>query len=453
MNKNIEISKMFSGMSERQVLGGILSKPELMNEALQYINTSNVFYMDDHQNIWGAMYYLHKSSKPIDLTSVANFLAEKGFKLTYYLTGLIEEIVTQAQFKTHCHTIYNLYVRRQLWKRIVGFKDRIEKDTSYKDVASDVNYLEKIAEQFIDMINLENHSVDSIDDELIESIFAKKNLIQTGVSKIDKAIVGMTKGEISIIAGRPGNGKSTLALNVASNMILDGRRVLFISREMPRVEILKKLLSMHTRVPNRELRHNASNFKEELNKGIDFIKKHYKSLHLFDNLRSLEEGLNEAKKIRPDVIIDDHIGFIEFSSSDNRDVRHRIAEVTRRYKWLAKELDCVVILVSQLNRNIEHRVDKIPRLSDLAESGNLEQDAEIVIFNYYPYVYEYNEAEHGPFGQQIIIAKNRYGTTCKFDVGYHGDSATIMESPDAAREREMHRRENPLNPTLQDIIK
>jgi len=434
-DKNIDVSKMYSGVSEKQVLGCILKNNNLMQEALNYINTSKIFYMDDHEKIWGAMYYLHQSNKDIDIATVANFLGEKGFKLTYYVSGLSSDTITEVNFKTHCQTIYNLYVRRQLWKRIVGFKDRIEKDTSYKDVASDINYLEKISDNFNDMIKMEHQSMEGLDDELIEAIFAKKNLVQTGISSIDKAIVGMTKGEISIIAGRPGNGKSTLALNITKNMILDGKKVVFISREMPRVEIVKKFLAMHTTVPNKQMRNNASEHREEIEKGLDFIKKYYKSLHLFDNLRCLDEGIQEAKKIRPDVIIDDHIGFIEFSQRDNRDVRHRIAEVTRRYKWLAKELDCTVILVSQLNRNIEHRVDKIPRLSDLAESGNLEQDAEIVIFNYYPYVYEYEQAEHGEFGQQIIIAKNRYGTTCKFDVGYHGDSASILDTPEQAKQK------------------
>ena len=160
---------------------------------------------------------------------------------------------------------------------------------------------------------------------------------------------------------------------------------------------------------------------------------------LFDNLRTLDEALNEAKKIRPDVIIDDHVGFIEFPHYDKKDTRHRIAEITRRYKWLAKEIDCGVLLVSQLNRNIEHRVDKIPRLSDLAESGNLEQDAEIVIFCYYPYVYEYDNAEHGEYGTQVIVAKNRYGTTCKFDLGYDGDSASILNSPEEARAKRENR--------------
>ena len=222
-------------------------------------------------------------------------------------------------------------------------------------------------------------------------------------------------------------------------MVLDGKKAMFVSREMPKVELLKKFLAMHTNVKNKDMRSNAEEYREEIEKGLDFIRKHYTSLYLFDNLRSLDESINEAKKIRPDIIIDDHIGLINFPHYDNRDLRHRIAEITRRYKRLAKEIDCAVILVSQLNRNIEHRVDKIPRLSDLAESGNLEQDAEIVIFNYYPYVYEYENSEHGEFGQQIIIAKNRYGTTCKFDLGYCGDYSLILDSPEKARAKSQDR--------------
>jgi replicative DNA helicase len=242
-DKNVDVSKMYSGVSEKQVLGCILKNPELMQEGLNYINTTKVFYMEDHQHIWGAMYYLHESNKDIDLATVSNFLGEKGHKLAYYVSGLLDGTITEANYKTHCITIYNLFIRRQLWKRIVGFKDRIEKDTSYKDVASDIDYLGKISEKFNSMLKMDHQSMEGIDEELIESIFAKKNLVQTGISLVDKAIVGMTKGEISIIAGRPGNGKSTLALNITKNMILDGKKVMFISREMPKVEIVKKFLA------------------------------------------------------------------------------------------------------------------------------------------------------------------------------------------------------------------
>ena len=439
MNKNLEVSKMYSGMSEREVLGSIMKKPELLELVSKFLVSKEIFYHKDHKEIWSAIYALSKNNKVIDVSTIANYLGEKGLKITYYLTGIVDDIVSPNNIEHHAKIIYNLYVRRELWKKIQKFISRLDKESSYKHITSDINLLTKISEQFSQMASITNGPLENITDEMIESIFAKKNLIQTGIRNIDRAIIGMTKGEISIIAGRPGNGKSTLALNITKNMVLDGKKVMFVSREMPKVELLKKFLAMHTKVKNKDMRGNAESHRKEIEKGLDFIRKHYKSLSLFDNLSSLDESINEAKKIRPDIIIDDHIGFINFPHYDNRDTRHRIAEITRRYKWLAKEIDCAVILVSQLNRNIEHRVDKIPRLSDLAESGNLEQDAEIVIFNYYPYVYEYENAEHGEFGQQIIIAKNRYGTTCKFDLGYCGDSSLILDSPEEARAKSQDR--------------
>jgi len=430
---NLEVSKMYSGLSEREVLASILMNSDNLHKVRKLLVNKQIFYFDDHQIIWSAIYALSQKNEVIDVSSVANYLGEKGHKLTFYLTGMVTDGTLQSRVEHHARIIYNLYIRRELYKKCHNFLKRLDVESSYKHISSDINLLEKIASNFAQKADIGSGDISNITDEMIESIFAKKNLVQTGLTKIDKAIVGMTKGEISIIAGRPGNGKSTLALNIAKNMVLDGKKVMFVSREMPRVEIIKKLLAMHTKVKNKDMRGNAENHRKEIEKGLDFIRKYYKSLSLFDNLRSLDEAINEAKKVRPDVIIDDHIGFIEFPHYDKKDTRHRIAEVTRRYKWLAKEIGCAVILVSQLNRNIEHRVDKIPRLSDLAESGNLEQDAEIVIFNYYPYVYEYDNAEHGEFGQQIIIAKNRYGTTCKFDMGYDGDSALILDSPAEAR--------------------
>ena len=437
--KNLEVSKMYSGMSEREVLGSILLKSELLELVSKFLVTKEIFYHKDHQEIWSAIYSLSKQNKVIDVSTIANYLGEKGLKITYYLTGIINDVISPTNIEHHAKIIYNLYIRRELWKKLHKFISRLDKESSYKHITSDINLLTKIAEHFSQMTMITNGPLENITDEMIEAIFARKNLIQTGIRKIDRAIVGMTKGEISIIAGRPGNGKSTLALNITKNMVLDGKKAMFVSREMPKVELLKKFLAMHTKVKNKDMRGNAEEYREEIEKGLDFIRKHYTSLHLFDNLRSLDESINEAKKIRPDIIIDDHIGLINFPHYDSRDLRHRIAEITRRYKWLAKEIDCAVILVSQLNRNIEHRVDKIPRLSDLAESGNLEQDAEIVIFNYYPYVYEYENAEHGEFGQQIIVAKNRYGTTCKFDLGYCGDSALMLDSPEEARAKSQDR--------------
>ena len=132
------------------------------------------------------------------------------------------------------------------------------------------------------------------------------------------------------------------------------------------------------------------------------------------------------------MVIDDHIGLIEYPTSDTRDLRLKIGDTSRRYKWLCKSEEMSVILVSQLNRNIEYRTERIPKLSDLAESGNLEQDAEIVAFTHYPWTVNFENAKNGKYGLDIVVAKNRYGSTGKATVGFSPDTCTIYETVEEA---------------------
>jgi len=121
---NHETTKMFSGMSEREVLSVLIKNDEMIADVIKYITTSKVFYYDDHINIWKTIYALYKSNKKIDQATVCNHLSEKGFKLTYYVTGL--EHVTTANLKTHAKIIYDLYVRRTLYKSY-GIRKEIER--------------------------------------------------------------------------------------------------------------------------------------------------------------------------------------------------------------------------------------------------------------------------------------------------------------------------------------
>ena len=110
----------------------------------------------------------------------------------------------------------------------------------------------------------------------------------------------------------------------------------------------------------------------------------------------------------------------------------KIGDTSRRYKWLCKSENISVILVSQLNRNIEYRTERIPKLSDLAESGNLEQDAEIVAFTYYPWTVNFENAKHGRYGLDIVVAKNRYGSTGKATIGFSPDTCTLYDTVEEA---------------------
>ena len=207
-----------------------------------------------------------------------------------------------------------------------------------------------------------------------------------------------------------------------------------LNREMPNTEMMKKFISMEADgVTYDMLRNNAVINKESIEKSVKIIKEKYTDkLFMYDNIRNLEGTFREIRRIKPDIVIDDHIGLIEYPNNDTRDLRLKIGDTSRRYKWLCKSENISVILVSQLNRNIEYRTERIPKLSDLAESGNLEQDAEIVAFTYYPWTVNFENAKHGRYGLDIVVAKNRYGSTGKATIGFSPDTCTLYDTVEEA---------------------
>ena len=229
---------------------------------------------------------------------------------------------------------------------------------------------------------------------------------------------------------------------------MNGYRVAMFNREMPNTEMMKKFIAMEgDTISYRNLRHGIPASKTKVHEAMGFIHKNYTDkLFMFDDIRTLSDTFHEIKNVNPDVVIDDHIGFIEYTPNDRRDLRHKIGETTKQYKWLAKAEDMCIMLVSQLNRNIEYRVDAVPRLSDLAESGNLEQDAEIVAFTHYPYISRYGEEDsNGRIWTenelQLVVSKNRYGTTGSVEVGYSGDSCKLFDDLQSATSHEIDKKQ------------
>ena len=378
------------------------------------------------------MLRLNEAGEGIDIVTVHGAYRKKttdGDDL-YYITGLEGEVPTSAHAELYAKKLHEHWLRRKLIKqtrRILQLSD---------DNSRGVEVLLEEAHTTIgSLLNLRPSSKFNLDvllEETIDSIYTHKNLQSTGYSSIDGLISGMTRGEITIIAGRPGNGKTTLAANIARRLTLQGKTVAMFNREMPNVEMMKKIIAMESgNLSYRSLRHGVDDNKMELDLTVDRISKGYKNLHMFDDIRDLPSTFREIKRLKPDVVIDDHVGLIEYPSHDNRDLRIKIGEVSKRYKWLAKGEDLSVILVSQLNRNVEHRIDNIPRLSDLAESGFLEQDAETAMFAHYPWVSRYDEVDKLEFN--VYIVKNRYGNTGTVRMGYDGDKCTIYDSIEEAR--------------------
>ena len=417
---------IFSDDAERAVLGSVIQDDKCFDVVKEYIIESEAFYVDKNKKIWETILDLKSENIPVDVVNISSKL--KG--ITYYLTGL--EVPTTANVESYAKQVHSDWLRRKLVLQSQQIASKASDDTN--DIST---LLVDVHDTTSSLLNLEpgqKFDLETLLSMTKDSLFSKRNLTTTGFAPIDNIISGMTRGEITIFAGRPGNAKTTTVANIARNLVLSGKKVVMFNREMPNTEMMKKFIAMESEgITYHMLRHNAVTSKLEIEKSLDIIKEKYTDkLFMFDNIRNLEGTFREIRRIKPDVVIDDHIGLIEYPSNDMRDLRLKIGDTSRRYKWLCKSENISVILVSQLNRNIEYRTERIPKLSDLAESGNLEQDAEIVAFTHYPWTVNFENARHGKYGLDIVVAKNRYGSTGKATVGFSPDCCTLYDTVEEA---------------------
>jgi len=426
-----------------------MMQPNNIDLAQKWIEEPSVFYSDFHRNIWKTILSLYDKKEEVDAVSVTHNYPQKkyiGKQLAYDIAEIATSEATPSRAEYYAKMLHGYWLRRELGdysKKLGGLTE----DNS-NDISDLLNESHTLIGNLIKLQPTKEFNIEDLLEQTRESIFNRKTNIKTGIGKFDKVISGMTRGEITIIAGRPANGKTTVATNIARNLVMSGHRVAMFNREMPNTEMMKKFIAMEgDSISYRNLRHGIPSSKTKVHEAMDFIHQNYKDkLFMYDDIRTLADSFHEIKNVKPDVVIDDHIGLIEYPSNDRRDLRHKIGDTTRQYKWLAKSEDMCVLLVSQLNRNIEYRTDSVPRLSDLAESGNLEQDAEIVAFTHYPYISRYGEEDgDGRIWTenelQLVVSKNRYGTTGSVEVGYAGDSCKLFEDLQSAINHELEKKQ------------
>ena len=259
-------------------------------------------------------------------------------------------------------------------------------------------------------------------------------LIKTGYDNIDKFAGGLTRGEVTIVGGRPGHGKTTVLINLLSKALENGHKAMFFSRELPNSELFKKIICLESeQLSYGMVRKNVFTETELniVNSTIGDIRAKYSKdkFLMFDNLRDFAMSSSEVKKFKPDIIFDDYIQLIGCDGYEDQR-RLQIEKLVNDYKWLAKETDAVVVLASQLNRGIERDSrgkTYNPQLSDLAESGAIEQVAENVFFSYYDYKVK-GEAGKGKNIISLHACKVRYGDSGVSDLGYEGDKCKIYNS-------------------------
>jgi len=418
---------------ESELLGQMIVDNKIIDKISHYLHTETIFYNNFHRSVWRGINDLRK--KGIDDITVNALLSEIPPSMTndniaFKITGLLD-IPTVSNYESNAKILYEKWLLRKVITKAEEVKKVINVKAS--DARTVLEQLVREIESVLDMQIGNEFDIDSILDETLDKMFDKDALVKFGYPELDELTGGMTRGEITVIAGRPGHFKSTTMLNVVRNLIHGGYKVLVMNREMSNVEMMKKLIVLESQnLSYEKIRMGVLDEEDNnmLDKAKQNIRDKYKNLIMFDNIFDIDGTMREVRKHKPDVIVDDYIGLVSVSGVD--DNRLRIDNIMKQYKWAAKSHNMAVLLVSQLNRECESRANKRPLLRDLRDSGSIEQDAEIILFMYYEWRYYLKESEMGEYGIEIILGKNRYGKSGKVKMGVAGDRCKIYSSSEEA---------------------
>ena len=433
----MELNLPYDSETEDCILGAVISNPAEYDSVSKYIMNNDVFYQDKARKLWYKIGEMRKAKLKIDTLTICSSLnandTKKGLT-AYYITKCTSSSPANGMAEYYANQIYEKYLLRKVIVHSEKIKEKAK--NNYADVYDSI---EKAHSIFGEILNIRPSQVQDIEEVISETLKSIENktskLIKTGYPSIDRFSGGLTRGEITIIGGRPGHGKTTVMINMLSKALEQGQRCIFFSRELPNSELMKKIICLESeQLSYGHVRKNVFTDQsiEIVNNTIEKIRNKYSSdkFLMFDNLKDFSSSSAEAKRFKPDIIFDDYIQLISCKGAHS-ERRLQIEKLVNDYKWLAKGNDCVVVLASQLNRFIERGGTRgkalMPQLSDLAESGAIEQVAENVFFSYYDYKVQ-GEAGKGKNIITLIASKVRYGESGYADLGYDGDKCKLYNS-------------------------
>jgi replicative DNA helicase len=438
---------------EESVLGALMIEPDAFSVVSEML-TPRSFYKEQHQIIYNAIKNLGVEQKPIDLFTVQDELAKNGeidkVGGAYFLASLTSNVVSAVHLEFHAQIIAQKHLAREL----IRISTEIQNNAF--DASTDVDELMQDAEGKIFELSQISHKKDvlSIKDILPESIKrieeaskreSKRTGVESGFWALDDVTSGWQRSDLIIFAGRPAMGKTSFVLNMAKNIAENDVPVAFFSLEMSNVQLVNRLIVDASELPGDKIKSGKLTKEEfgELQIGIGKLE----NLPLWiDDTPSLSilELRTKARKLRREhnvqIIIIDYLQLMNASGMQFSNREGEISKISRGLKALAKELDIPIIALSQLNRNLEQRgigkddggnknEAKKPQLSDLRESGAIEQDADIVCFIHRPEYYKIYEDQNGNDLRgvgQIIIAKHRNGAIKDVNLYFAQDFAKFL---------------------------
>ncbi len=435
----------FSLEAEQTVLGGILLEPSVLPVVLEHLKPE-CFYKEQHRELFAIFMRMFSNGQTADLITVLNeavklSVFETSAMAKTYLKGLMESIPSVANIESYCKIVEDKYYTRSLMNAANEILEACSQGLS------DASTLLDSAEQKIFDIRQgrASNGMTRIDSILVETMERLGKIsgedsekyvgAKTGFLDLDNVTTGLNNSDLIILGARPGMGKSAFALNIAANTCKRNKKAVAIfSLEMGREQLVSRMLSAESFVNSHSLRSGQIDPGdwEKLARGADVLS----SLPIYiDDTAGITVPQMKAKLRRMKnlglVIID----YLQLMESPNKHASRvtEISEITRQLKLMAKELNVPVITLSQLTRTAEKRDDKRPMLSDLRESGSIEQDADIIIFIYRDDYYS-KETDNNPNTvAECIVAKNRHGETRTVKLSWIGEYTLFTNIDNSGR--------------------
>ena len=418
------------------VLNCLLLNSEIIESTLNSIS-AEVFYFKNHQEIYKAIIFMYEKNKSIDILTLSTFLQENGLLQKVggiqVLLELFNQVPNLVYLEEYIRLIKDKFLRRSLIKlgyEIVNssYTTNVSSEIILNNLENEIfNFNNEIKTQkMITSAQLLNNVFSELKDKFLNPTLPG---ISSGFSSLDLMIQGFQKSDLIIIAGRPSMGKTALSLNIALNVLKNSNLpVLFFSLEMSKEQLMYRLLSVEATISQTILKNGklSQNDWSKVNKAIKIISRFplfmddTSNISINDIRSKIKTILFEQNQIG--LVVIDYLQLMQSLELKNGNRVQELSEITRNLKNLAKEFNIPVIALSQLSRNVENRVDQKPILSDLRESGSIEQDADLVLMlskvkSNNP---DYDNESLFSF-IELIIAKHRNGPTgivkLKFDKG------------------------------------
>ena len=435
-------------VAEKSLLGALMISNEVLPDVLTVLRPRD-FYEQRHQTIFQAIVDLYDQHKPVDLLTLTSDLKSKK-KLKEiggapYLTELSNFVPAASHAKAYADIIEKASVRRRLIKAGTDIANRAYEDDAVADslIGDAERALFEVSDKIIksDYVPMEELLADAFDriEELHKNKGALRGL-KTGFRDLDKKTAGFQKGDLVIIGARPAMGKTTFAQNLAYNIAsINKKGVLFFSMEMAANEIIDRMISDVSGVDNWKMR--TGNLSDEEFQRIGDALGEMDEIPLYiDDTSSMTivELRNKARRAMHDhdigIVIVDYLQLIQGSDRYKGNRVQEVTEISRGLKILARELEIPVIALAQLSRNVTGRDDPRPVLSDLRESGSIEQDADLVMFLHRPDYYKQNDDNYEETHiTELLVAKHRHGAVGKIELYFHPELLRFM-SLDKTRE-------------------